>query len=190
MLTTTVKESCVNEWKIPHYKDVDSKLPRGQELKSDHFRFASLEWSLGLYPKGITSSSPPSSEGSVSLFLYLKTPGVTKAATGISFHGLKSDGSLCRLKTVFSHTFDGWLVGHGFGDWIKRDELLQKFLQPDGSLLIQCHFSVDHLLSKGTEPSDSQENDHLQISLPSGKVFKVRVCQIVFVACLNCCSCS
>ncbi len=71
---TSLRESssCVKEWKISDYRDVDSKYLYVQCLRSDRFVCGGAEWSLEFYPNGSSVLSGRAyEEGNVALYLGL-----------------------------------------------------------------------------------------------------------------------
>ncbi len=125
---TTVREGSdfVKQWRIPNYKQVDSKCGKGKKWSSAKFRLDHKSWSLALYPKGHHTMSHYE-EGNVSLLLVAEGTPVT--VRDFSVCAVTPRGSLSLLKTAPSLRFRRFDRAMGFVNLVTRERLLQHCLQ-------------------------------------------------------------
>ncbi len=174
----------VYNWKIANYKEEEAKYNNCNEfMESDHFFLEDgTEWCLRLCPKGWTRSPQRLGLGiPLGLSLQLETSGAVGEVESFGFSFVKRSGKTTNIGGLASHTFRGVAVDYGWSNYLYRDQLLQEgseWLQPDGSLHLQCHITVQGPICGGgpcklAKLRHSGKGSDFVIQSPEGKEFNV-----------------
>jgi speckle-type POZ protein len=126
------------EWRLEGVtKDLFTAAAAGHKLESPPFSAHGFEWTLQLYPNGVTEAG----RGFVGVILHLHTKDVTATITGSLGAGLAAD-TVLPDGAVFSTCNpcpEGAVAGRGFRSY-SHDSLLRSFdkLLPGGVLTVRC----------------------------------------------------
>jgi len=107
-------------------------LERDEEIISPSVRGFGYEWSLGLYPGGDENSSETIEY--ISCYINHDVEGTVFAACNF-----RCKGGSATFPEIHPFTSDG---GHGFPDLLQRKEVLQRYLDEDGTLVIEVDIQI------------------------------------------------
>jgi len=107
-------------------------LERDEEIISPSVRGFGYEWSLGLYPGGDENSSETIEY--ISCYINHDVEGTVFAACNF-----RCKGGSATFPEIHPFTSDG---GHGFPDFLPRKDVLEYYLDEDGTLVIEVDMQI------------------------------------------------